>query len=208
MPLTRSLPLLLGVGFALALLAGADKAQAETVINKSVRYYTVGGKTVAEIDRELSRHGPLTKSTGSRHPGTTEIRFGGEISFADEGDRCRVRDVRVTVSTKITLPHWTNRNKASREMALLWDTLAADIKRHEERHAEIARNHARTLEARLSGLTSTRTCAALQKKAAETTEKTSAEHDADQARFDRVEAANFQKRLGRLLKVRVERASQ
>ena len=31
-------------------------------------------------------------------------------------------------------------------MALLWDTLAADIKRHEERHAEIARNHARKPE--------------------------------------------------------------
>ena len=28
-------------------------------------------------------------------------------------------------------------------MALIWDTLASDIKRHEERHAEIARTHAR-----------------------------------------------------------------
>ncbi|MBB4103526.1 DUF922 domain-containing Zn-dependent protease [Allorhizobium borbori] len=204
MPLTRSLPLLLGLG--LSLLTGAEIAQAETVVNKSVRYYAVGGKTTAEIDRELSRHGPMTKSTGSRHPGTTEIRFGGEISFADEGGRCRVRAVKVIVSTKITLPRWTNRNQASRDMGLLWDTLAADIKRHEERHAEIARNHARTLEARLSGLTSARTCAALQAKASEITEKTSAEHDADQARFDRVEAANFQKRLGRLLQVRIERA--
>jgi len=204
MPSTRPLAVFLGLGLALAASAGV--AQAETVINKSVRYYAVGGRTVTEIDRELSRHGPMTKSTGSRHPGTTEIRFGGEISYADEGERCRVRDVRVTVSTKITLPRWTNRNTASHEMALLWDTLAADIKRHEERHAEIARNHARTLEARLSGLTSARTCAALQKQSAEITEKTSAEHDADQARFDRVEAANFQKRLGRLLQVRVERA--
>ncbi|MCX8997541.1 DUF922 domain-containing protein [Rhizobiaceae bacterium BDR2-2] len=186
----------------LALAAGAGDAAAETVVSKSIRYYTIGGRTSAEIDRELARHGPMTRSTGSRHPGTTEIRFGGEISYAEEGGRCRVRDVKVTLNTKITLPRWRNRNRANGEMALLWDTLAADIKRHEERHAEIARNYARTLENRLSRLTSTRTCAELQKKASEVTERTSAEHDADQARFDRVEALNFEKRLTRLLRHR------
>lgn len=201
MPLIRRMATLAG----LALMLAAGAAEAETIINKSIRHYNIGGRTAAEIDRELARHGPMTRSTGSRHPGTTEIRFGGEISYADEGGRCRVRSVKVTVSTRITLPRWTNRKSASRETALLWDTLAADIKRHEERHAEIARNHARTLEARLSGLSSTRTCAALQKQAAEVTERTSAEHDADQARFDRVEALNFEKRLARLLHDRMSR---
>lgn len=201
MPFIRRMATLLG----LAVILAAGAAEAETIINKSIRHYNIGGRTAAEIDRELARHGPMTRSTGSRHPGTTEIRFGGEISYADEGGRCRVRSVKVTVSTRITLPRWTNRKSASRETALLWDTLAADIKRHEERHAEIARNHARTLEARLSGLSSTRTCAALQKQAAEVTERTSAEHDADQARFDRVEALNFEKRLARLLHDRMSR---
>ncbi len=197
MILSRPLAGLLGL--ALLALAGAGDALAETVFSKSTRYYTIGGRTSAEIDRELATRGPVTRSTGSRHPGATEIRFGGEISYADEDGRCRVRSVRVTLATKITLPRWKNRNRASREMGLLWDTLSADIKRHEERHAEIARNHARTLDNRLRAIPPATSCAALQRKAAALTERTNAEHDADQARFDRVEAINFERRLMRLI---------
>lgn len=193
------------LSICLALVLAGGTAEAETIVGKSIRYYSIGGRTAAEIDRELAKHGPMAKSTGARHPGTTEIRFGGEISNIEEGGRCRVRDVKVTAYAKITLPRWKNRATANREMALLWDTLSADIKRHEERHAEIARNHARTLEARLSGLPSATTCAKLKQEIARVTDRSSAEHDADQARFDRVEAINFERRLTRLLYHRASR---
>ena len=88
----------------------------------------------------------MMNSTGARHPGATKIKFGGTVTYVKHGNRCAVGSAKVTLSTRLILPRWKNRGTANRDLALVWDTLASDIKRHEERHAEIARNHARKLE--------------------------------------------------------------
>ena len=87
-------------------------------------------------------------------------------------------------------------------MAMLWDTLSADIKRHEERHAEIARNHARDFEKKILALPSASTCDTLEVKVNALSSQAMTEHDEDQKRFDHMEAANFEKRMIRLLKYR------
>ena len=112
--------------------------------------------------------------------------------------------MRVTVETKLILPRWKNRKRASTEMALLWDALSADIKRHEERHAEIARQHAKLLEQRLMKLRPERNCEILQDRVAVVTDEVTAAHDTAQMRFDRVEAKNFQDRMQRILRYRRE----
>lgn len=178
-------------------------AQAETIVHKSTSYFTIGGKTAADLDRELLRNGPKLKTTGARHPGATRIKFGGDVTYVQEGGRCRVAKARVTVSTKIFLPRWKNRRSANPKLALLWDTLASDIRRHEERHAEIARIHARDMEAALTHLPPEKTCAAIQKRVSILSSESIVNHDKDQARFDRVEAANFEARMIRMLKARI-----
>jgi predicted secreted Zn-dependent protease len=179
-------------------------ANSETVFRKSFSYFAIGGKTAADLDRELSRRGPMTKSTGARHPGATEIKFGGELTYIEPDGKCAVGTVKVTLGTKILLPRWTNRRRTSAELALIWDTLAADIKRHEERHAEIARNYARKLEHKLLALPPQKECERLQSMVAQTTQAVMDEHDEDQRRFDVVESKNFDKRMTRLLKYRIE----
>lgn len=181
---------------------------AEPVISKTYSYFRIGGRTAEDIDRELLRRGPLTNSTGSRHPGATEIKFGGDVTYVERGDRCHVGNARVTLRTKIVLPRWTNRTRAAGELGVIWDTLSNDIKRHEERHAEIARNHARLLERELEALSPNRSCDALEKQVAEVTRRVLADHDAEQLRFDRVEAANFDSRMTRLLQYKIERKSR
>lgn len=179
------------------------QASAETIVHKSISYFTIGGKTAADLDRELQRNGPMLKTTGARHPGATRIRFGGDVTYVQQGSRCRVAKARVTVTTKILLPRWKNRRAANPKLALLWDTLAADIRRHEDRHAEIARLHARQMEEALTRLPAESTCAAVQKRVSVISAESIVEHDKDQARFDRVEAANFEARMIRMLKARV-----
>ena len=201
----RRLPAL---GFALALIAiGIPAADAETVATKSITYFKIGGKTAEEIDNELTRKGPLTNSTGMRHPGATRIQFGGDLTYVDEGNRCSVEDVRVTVNTRIILPRWVNRKRADPDMALLWDTLSSDIKRHEERHAEIARQYARELENALTRLRPERDCTRMQDKVSATTDRVTEEHDKAQMRFDRIEAKNFEARMIRLLRYRSGRTT-
>ncbi len=179
-------------------------ALADTVINKSITYFSVGGRTAEELDKALSEHGPMMNSTGTRHPGATKIKFGGTVTYVKHGERCAVGSAKVTLSTRLILPRWKNRHKANRDLALVWDTLASDIKRHEERHAEIARNHARKLEKDFMALKPEADCERMQARVARLSETAIQDHDRDQARFDRMEAANFDRRMVRLLQYRLD----
>ena len=187
------------IGISLPLSASAD-----VVVQKSITYFQIGGRTPADLDAELSRKGPLTQASGNRHPGATQIRFGGDLTYTRRGDRCAIGDVRVTVATKLILPRWKNRNRASQDMATLWDALSSDIKRHEERHAEIARQHAKLLEQSLLKLRPTRDCETLQDRVSEITDEVTLAHHEAQMRFDRVEAKNFEDRMARILRHRQE----
>ncbi len=179
-------------------------AFAEAISNKTFSYFSIGGKSAEDLDRELSERGPMTKATGSRHPGATEIKFGGELTYVEKDGKCGVGTVKVTLNTKILLPRWSNRKRTNADLALIWDTLAADIKRHEERHAEIARTYARTLDKRLKALKAQSNCEKMQKMVADVTQDVMNAHDKDQYRFDAVESKNFDARMTRLLKHRIQ----
>lgn len=200
MRLSRTLQPLLA---ALLIATASLPAPAETIIRKSVTYFSIGGRTATELDREMMRRGPLSRTTGRRHPGATQVRFNGSATFLRKNGRCVVGDAKVSLSTKLMLPRWTNRRRANRQMALIWDTLAADIKRHEERHAEIARIHARDLEKAILKLSATRDCPELKARVNRVSQEAMIAHDKDQQRFDRIESANFERRMIRLLKYRI-----
>ncbi|HCL64031.1 MAG TPA: peptidase [Rhizobium sp.] len=187
----------------LGLLTGT--ATPETIVHKSISYFQISGTTAEDLDRELGRNGPKTKSTGSRHPGATRIRFGGDVTYVESDNRCAVSKAKVTLKTQLILPKWKNRNRAGKDLALIWDSLSSDIKRHEERHAEIARQYARKLEKTVKSLRPQRDCLAMEARVAEATDRIIEAHDKDQMRFDRVEAANFEKRMIRILDYRSKR---
>lgn len=189
---------------ALACLGPVSPASAETIIIKKTSYFSIGGRTAADLDREMLQRGPLSKATGRRHPGVTQIRFTGSATFIGKNGRCFIGGAKVRLSTKILLPRWSNRRKANAQLGLIWDTLSADIKRHEERHAEIARNHARDFERQILALPPASRCDVLKAKVNVLSRQAMEEHDKDQRRFDRVEAINFENRMIRLLRYRIE----
>lgn len=205
----RILPVLAALG--LAALCGAcvtqPRPEATMEFTKSLSYYSVRGTTAADLDEALSSGGPLVQNTGMRHPGATEMKFGGSVTYAETADYCSVDSARITLDTKIILPRWTQRRRADADLALIWDTLAGDIRRHEERHAEIARQYATKLKNAIEELRPQPTCAAMEAEAARVTEEVLSEHDAEQARFDRVEAINFEDRIVRLLQYRLKQAA-
>jgi len=181
----------------------AIPAGAATMV-KTYSYFTIRGRTLDDIQRELSRHGPKVKTTGLRHPGATQMAFTTRIGYADDNGACRLVSAAVTVKVRVILPRWRPR-RADPDVRIFWDTLAADIKRHEERHAEIAKNHARELETALLAVGRQDTCKDAAAKAKEITTRMLARHDRAQAEFDRVEGINFESRILRLLQYRLER---
>ncbi len=109
--------------------------------------------------RTSSRNVDLqVKSTGMRHPGATQMAFTTRIGYAEKSNSCRIVSAEVTVKVKVILPEWRRPRKAGAEVKLFWDTLSSDIKRHEERHVEIAKNHASELEQALRATYPQKTC--------------------------------------------------
>lgn len=186
----------------LALTPGSAES---ATVSKTYNYFSIGGSTLEEIENELTLRGPQVKSTGKRHPGATQMEFTTRLTYGEKNGRCWITDAKVNMRAKVTLPRWKPRAKADGDVRLIWETLAADIKRHEESHIVIARNYARELEQSLKAIGRRKTCAAVAAKAQAVQTSVLARHDAAQDRFDRIEGMNFEKRILSLLQYRLQR---
>jgi predicted secreted Zn-dependent protease len=185
--------------------AGMTLPAAAASVNKTYNYFSIGGKTLEEIETELGKRGPHVKSTGKRHPGATQMEFTTRLAYAESNGSCTVFKASVSVKAKMILPRWRQRARADGDTRLIWDTLSSDIKRHEESHVVIAKNHARVLEQALKAIGRQQNCRVAATKAKATSERILAQHDRAQDEFDRVEGINFESRIIRLLRYRMER---
>lgn len=197
----------LTVATAIACISTAGLAYA-AALNKTYSYFSIGGTTLDEIQAELSKRGPHVAATGMRHPGATRMEFSSQVGYQQTKSGCRVTGANVTVKAKVILPRWKRTGKADPDVSFIWSTLQSDIKRHEESHVVIAKNHARLLEDELKKIGNQKTCQIASEKAAKVSQKILAIHDREQQRFDRVESVNFESRLLRLLKYRAEQAAK
>ena len=189
---------------AIGLVVAMPIADAATVL-RSYEYFTLSGTTAADLDRELYRRGPVLQKTGQRHPGMTKMRFTNKIKYGSDGRNCRVVDANVVVHAHVYLPRWKQRRTAKPDLALIWDTLSADIKRHEESHIVIARTAAGDMERAIKALPWRSDCTAMKADIDALTTKLMRKHDLAQIQFDRVEAVNFDSRFERLLVFRLQR---
>lgn len=195
---------LVAFAFLTCSAAAADAAS----VNKIYSYFSIGGSTMDEIEAELSRRGPHVESSGKRHPGATQMEFTTRLTYREGDGRCEIVKASVSVSARMILPKWRRSKKAERDVRLIWDTLAADIKRHEESHVVIAKNHARDMEQALMKIGRQRDCATATAKAKTTSARILEAHDRAQAAFDRVEGINFESRILRLLRYRMQRIEE
>ena len=191
-----------------AMLAFSSNVEASTIY-KNINYYTISGTTPTQLDKALTRKGPYVKNTGMHHPGATTISFKPQLKLIKQGDYCKVATVQVDVYAKMSLPRWKQRaTTKSVEMALIWDTLSRDIKRHEESHIVIARAHASKIEQAVRQLPAQRDCDTLRKNIEQTSAEILQSHEDAQKHFDKVEAINFEQRFTDLLKTRIKQLKE
>lgn len=202
--LRKTLPTALVLASLAGLVSMALPAAAAS-LSKTYSYFSIGGRTLEEIENELVRRGPHVKSTGKRHPGATQMEFTTRLGYAQGENSCAVVKASVSVQARMILPRWRQRGKVENDVKLIWSTLSEDIKRHEESHVVIAKNHARELELALKAIGRQKTCQIAAAKAKAITDRILARHDAAQDEFDRIEGINFESRIIRLLRYRLER---
>ncbi|ODT07643.1 MAG: peptidase [Mesorhizobium sp. SCN 65-20] len=190
---------------ATLIAAGASLPAQAATVSKTYSYFTITGRTLDEIESQLMSRGPEVKSTGGRHPGATQMEFTTRIGYSEGKGGCSIVSAQVSVKAKVILPRWRQTGKTDADVKLIWETLSSDIKRHEESHVVIAKNHARELEQALQGISRQKTCAIAAAKAKATSDKILYRHDRAQEQFDRIEGINFESRIIRLLRYRIER---
>jgi predicted secreted Zn-dependent protease len=188
----------------IAMLAAGLPASGANV-SREYTYFSIGGTTLSEIESELQRRGPTVSTTNRRHPGATRMEFTTRVTYGETRGRCGVVAASVNLTANMILPQWRRPRSADTDVKLIWDTLSADIRRHEESHVVIARNHARELELALKQISGAPDCDAAQARVQETSARILERHEAEQVRFDRIEAVNFESRMLRLLEYRMER---
>lgn len=188
---------------AIAAFFSAAMAAEAANVSRSYSYFTIGGQTLGEIETELQKRGPELGTTGSRHPGATKMAFSTRVGYQESDGECRVSQANVDISAEVFLPRWRNRRTAETETALMWDTLSADIRRHEEGHIVIARRHALDLERALLEIGAP-TCEEAATIAEGVSHRALSAHDAEQVRYDNIESINFESRMLRLLDYRLQ----
>jgi predicted secreted Zn-dependent protease len=190
---------------ALSVLLGLAAPTHATTFSKTYSYFSVGGVTLDEIETELARRGPQVKSTGQRHPGATQMEFTTRLGYAETPKSCKIAKATVSLKAKVILPRWRRPSRAEADVRLVWDTLESDIRRHEETHVVIAKDYARKLEQALLRIGRQKNCKVAAGKAEATQQRILGNHDRAQEEFDRVEALNFEKRMTRLMRNRLEK---
>lgn len=174
-------------------------------LSKSYSYFYIGGTTLEQIEAELTKRGPHVNNSTSRHPGATQMQFTTQLAFAQGKGFCQLLDAKTNVSVKVILPKWSRPRKADADVKVIWDTLASDIKRHEESHVVIAKNYGRKLEQALEAMGRQNNCELVSTKAKAITAEVLARHEKAQADFDKIEGKNFESRILRLLEYRLEK---
>lgn len=199
------IPALTGPLLAATLLGQAALA---AEVKERTTFFTVRGSTLEELDRDLNRKGPLMSATGVRHPGSTQVKFDGRVSYRESPDgRCRVERTNLGVHLVKTLPKWSPPKSATPETRIVWKTLADDIARHEADHVKIAKLWLKKMESAIRNLGPSRDCEAMEARVDKVTASYLASHEGAQRDFDTIEGREMNMRLRRLLKQNIREAT-
>ena len=190
----------------LALATGAIGPVRAAEVKERTTYFNVRGTTLEDLDRELNRKGPLAARSGLRHPGATEVKFDGNVTYRSAGSRCKVARTDLSLRLVMMLPRWKAPKAASPMTVIVWTTLAEDIRRHEAQHAAIAKLWLKKMESGLRNLAPAASCEAMEARVDAATTRFLSGHAAAQAEFDRVEGRDMNARLKRALSERLGRA--
>ncbi len=192
------------VALAALLLPGLAGAAS---ISEKTSYFAVRGGTLAELDNDLNRRGPFLAETGIRHPGATQVKFDGKVTYKRTPEGCAVDATNLSLDLEMTLPKWIQPKRVSERTKLIWNTLEKDIRRHENRHAAIAKNWLKRMESAIRNLRAEPNCGAMEEMVNVVTQRYLAGHEQAQVEFDTIEGREVNFRLRRALARAVEEQS-
>lgn len=177
----------LGVITASLFLAGCVNTQKSNV---SVDFYNISGNSTAALDREIKRKGP--RLNGGRHAvAVARIKMIPNITYQPSAKGCDISKAKVAVDAKVTLPKWTGRKSANKELGEAWDNIDRYTRLHEAMHVAIAFRFAKQMEKELIALQPAKNCDQMKALSKQLVDDYLKEHDRVQKQFDADEQSRF-----------------
>lgn len=171
-----------------SLIIGMGTADAE--VRSNVRYsgYAVRGINPADIWSDIVRRGPHQRERGLYAQAEAQVRFDWNANYASSREGCRVQAAVVSVDVNIVLPSWVDEGRASPALRTAWSRYIAEVRRHEERHKDIAVAAAREMERAIRAAPPQRSCADVQRYIAAQIHQVRQKERGQQLQFDRTAA--------------------
>lgn len=180
----------LSVAGALALAlptAPIETALAGTKLSTKTVYYTVQGKTPAEMATYMIRNGPHGER--GRAMGTTTARISQHVDLRQQGGICVVRAHILKVDISMHLPKLAAGQKVSATVRSLFNGLAAYVRQHENHHKNVFVTCANRIDQRVRALPTTSSCNAVRNRIRRIFNEENARCDAIHGAYDRREAS-------------------
>ncbi|MCY6380056.1 DUF922 domain-containing protein [Hoeflea prorocentri] len=183
----------LGTGRTILVVAGlmALSACTSTSSGLTTVYYKVPGTTVEQINEQIARRGPQN----GHAIGTTETKMTPKVKTVREGDTCRIESADIDLDLLVTLPEWSELNRADGRTRSAFEALSRHVVWHEQQHVEISKKHSRLIEEALVAIPPQKTCRQLMTKARMTFRTMFEQHNNEQRAFDAAEREAIERRL-------------
>lgn len=124
-------------------------------------YYTVEGQTTEAIFGFIEREGP-TDGEGKRGSGLTSVTWGYEWEGGPESGDCSIRSMTISAEIVVTLPRHVAPDTLPQQIGANWDSYAAGVAEHEQRHIDIYEQGAQELKQRMKEIGAFPSCDALE----------------------------------------------
>lgn len=177
------------VVLAAILAFAASAAQAEPVHKTKYVYYSVSGKSAADLHRAMMRSGPRVDGAQAYASTSATARQSGDLM---QGSSCRIANYSVKLDFVIKLPKIRNEASLPGLDRGRWKSFAQFLKRHEDTHRSIWLTCARTLERQARQVTA-KTCSQVERKLDDVWSKLKKSCDAKHDAFDRAERSRLER---------------
>ena len=142
--------------------AGADTGAAVEV-EESVESYDISGSKAGQLKRAMKKLGP--REGGRRYAAYTAWILTWTYTFDERETECRFDSYEVRAAITMTLPRWEPGGGAPVELLERWERFIEALERHENGHARIALEAARSIDAAVSALGPRSSCDELEREA-------------------------------------------
>ncbi len=147
--------------------------------------YVIKGSTAAELRSQMNQLGPFSAKENRRFDAKTVSNpLANFTSGGKKGKSCRIKSVKVTVTTQFVLPQWAPPAGTDPALVAKWTAFLAKVQTHETGHQQLSIDAGKDLLAKIKALPEAASCPALLESAKKVQQQAQATLDANHVKYD------------------------